>query len=488
MAKRNSRHPFPRRTAAAVVLAAAVLAVSAAGCTLARTVRYGQPDARDLSMFAHRAMRASATPFRFWKAERQRTDVDTVSVRDPRTGRLVPLSQHLVDVRAHAFLVIRNDTIVYERYAFGHDSAKTSSSFSMAKSATSALVGIALARGEIRALDDSVGVYVPELRGRAYGGVTIRQLLQMSSGTAWGDARGNFLQQATSTEARTYYTPDLRGLLRSVGREEPAGTRWRYKDTDTEVLGWVLASATGRTVAEYMEEVLWKPIGAEHDASWSLDHRGGQEKTSTGWNASARDFAKFGRLFLEGGRWNGRQIVPAEWVAASVGYDPTRSAPEVVTWWGMQHTLYWWHPMVAPQGDFYADGSLGQRIYVQPSTRTIIVQLANSNEQDFPFRKIAAAVNGTTWKYPRGIPGLVLQAHAAGGMDSARATYRSSTAEMAARPEAFTLWPQSLRALAEKLAGDGLAADAAEVLGWCRERFPSDPSCAKPLPEPRRSR
>jgi CubicO group peptidase (beta-lactamase class C family) len=475
-------HPFRR------IAVLAALSASVGGCTLIRTVRYGQPDARDMSMFPHRVMHASDTPFRFAKAERQRADLDTVSVRDARTGRLVPLAQHLADMRFLAFLVIRNDTIVYERYGPGHDSAKVSNSFSMAKSATSALVGIALARGEIRSLDDSVGAYVAALRGRPYSSVTIRQLLGMRSGTAWSDARGNLLQQAFSTDARIFYTPDLHGMLRGIGREEPAGTRWRYKDTDAEVLGWVLASATGRTVAAYMEEAIWKPIGAEHDGSWILDHRGGQEKTSTGWNATARDFAKFGRLYLEGGRWNGRQVVPAEWVAASAAFDSSRAAPEVVTWWGMQHTLYWWHPMVPPQGDFYADGSLGQRIYVQPSTRTIIVQLANSNDQDFPFRRIAAAVNGERWRYPRSIAGLVLQAHAAGGIDSARAVFRASTAEMAARPGAFILWPQTLRAAAQDLAEQGHAAAAAEVLGWCRERFPSEPSCTAPLPAPRRRR
>ena len=474
------------RTARAVAVLAALSVTG--GCTLVRTVRYGQPDARDMSMFAHRVMRASDAPFRFAKAERQRADLDTVSVRDPRTGRLVPLAQHLADMRFLAFLVIRNDTIVYERYGAGHDSAKVSNSFSMAKSATSALVGIALSRGEIRSLDDSVGAYVAALRGRSYGSVTIRQLLGMRSGTAWSDARGNIFQQAFSTDARIFYTPDLKGLLRGTRREEPAGTRWRYKDTDAEVLGWVLASATGRTVAAYMEETLWKPIGAEHDGSWILDHRGGQEKTSTGWNATARDFAKFGRLYLEGGRWQGRQVVPADWVAASTAFDPARAAPEVVTWWGMQHTLYWWHPMVPPQGDFYADGSLGQRIYVQPSTRTIIVQLANSNDQDFPFRRIAAAVNGERWRYPRSIPGLVLQAYTAAGIDSARAVFRTSTAEMAARPGAYAMWPQSLRAVAEQIAEQGHAADAAEVLGWCRERWPAEPSCTAPLPVPRRRR
>ncbi|HEU0015770.1 MAG TPA: serine hydrolase [Longimicrobium sp.] len=460
-------------------LTCAGAALLAGGCTFVRTAWYAQPDALDMRMFPTRVMRASPDPFSFAKAERPRADLDTVSVRDPRTGRLVPLARALDDMRAHAFLVIRNDTILYERYAFGHDSARTSSSFSMAKSATSALVGIALGRGEIRSLDDSAGAYVPELRGRPYGAVTLRQLLGMRSGTEWTEAEeGGPLRRANSVEARIFYTKDLRRLLRGMGRAEPAGGAWRYRDTDAEVLGWVLARATGRSVAAYMEEVLWQPMGAAHDGSWSLDRHGGQEKTSTGWNATARDYARFGRLFLHGGVRDGRQVVPAAWVAASTGFDSTRAAPEVVTWWGMQHTLYWWHPMLPPRDDFYADGSLGQRIWVQPRTRTLIVQLANSDAQDFPFRRIAAAVNGETWRYPRSIPGLVLQAYGAAGMDSARAVYRASTAAMARQPEGYVLWPQQLRALAQQVAPP----DAAEVLRWCRERFPAEPACAAPLP------
>src|SRR5215213_2365493 len=131
-----------RAGARRAVLAAAVLAAFTGGCTFLRTAWYREPDARDMRMFATRVMHASDTPFRFAKAVRPRTDLDTVSVRDPHTGRLIPLAQLLADMKAHAFLVIRDDTILYERYALGHDSAQTSNSFSMAKSATSALVGI----------------------------------------------------------------------------------------------------------------------------------------------------------------------------------------------------------------------------------------------------------------------------------------------------------------------------------------------------------
>ncbi|MBV9110380.1 MAG: beta-lactamase family protein, partial [Gemmatimonadetes bacterium] len=263
-AERDAR-PLPCALRGLRLASAAALALFAGGCTFVRTAWYGQPDPRDMHMFPHRLMRAAERPFRFAKAAVQRTDLDTVSVRQPGTGRLIPLAQLFAETRVHAFLVIRNDTILYERYAFGHDSAQTSNSFSMAKSATSALVGIALGRGEIRSLDDSVGAYVPELRGRAYGSVTLRQLLGMRSGTHWTEAQGNPLHAAFSTEAKVFYTSDIHGLLRGLGRDRPAGESYRYQDTDAEVLGWVLSAATHRSVADYMEETIWRPIGAEHD-------------------------------------------------------------------------------------------------------------------------------------------------------------------------------------------------------------------------------
>ncbi|HYJ78830.1 MAG TPA: serine hydrolase [Longimicrobiaceae bacterium] len=475
-----SRSNPTRRPLARAALWALVLG-TVTGCTLSRIVRYRDPDATDMSMFAKRTMRPAEVPYRFARAPEMRSDLDTVRVRDPATGRLVTFGEYQAAARVLAFLVIHNDTIVYERYAPGFDSATVSNAFSVSKSATSALVGIALARGEIRSLDDSVARYVPELRGRAYGPVTIRQLLDMRSGVRWREDEGSVLQRASSDEARVYYTTDLHGLLRDLPREEPAGTRWRYKDTDAEVLGWVLERATGKPVATYMEEVLWRPMGAEHEGSWNLDRAGGHEKTSTGWNATARDFAKLGRLYLNGGSWNGRQVVPAEWVAASTTFDSTRRAPEVATWFGMQHTNLWWQPMLPPHGDFFADGSLGQRIYVQPRTRTIIVQLANSNQQDFPFRRIAAVAAGERWDYPRPIPNLLLQALGAGGIDSARAVYRSALEEMALHPERYSISPQGMRAVAERIAEQGRAADAQEVLRWCRERFAGAAPCQTPL-------
>jgi CubicO group peptidase (beta-lactamase class C family) len=147
---------------------------------------------------------------------------------------------------------------------------------------------------------------------------------------------------------------------------------------------------------------VWRRIGTESDASWSLDRRHGSEKAATGVNATARDYARFGRLFLHDGAWQGEQIVPRTWVERSTTLDTTRTRPEVGTWWRMQHRSYWWIPMRdwTRERDFFADGAKGQRLYVHRPSETIIVQLADSDEQDFPFRRITHYLLGEPYSYP----------------------------------------------------------------------------------------
>jgi CubicO group peptidase (beta-lactamase class C family) len=164
----------------------------------------------------------------------------------------------------------------------------------------------------------------------------------------------------------------------------------------------VLERATGRTLAEQLEARVWRRIGAEHNATWSLDREGGTEKAATGVNATARDLARFGRLFLHGGAWEGEQVIPENWVHASTTLDETRPQPEVRTWWRMQHRKLWWIPMQDwdEQRDFFADGAKGQRLYVHPPSNTVIVQIANSDAQDFPFRRITHYLLGEPYEYP----------------------------------------------------------------------------------------
>lgn len=407
-----------------------------------------------MGMFPKRTVRKADTPFQFARATTMRTDLDTISVRND-DGKRLSFRQYMDAHAVLGFLVIRNDTILYETYRGGLTDTTVHNSFSVAKSFVSALVGIALGEGKIRSLDDLVSDYVTELRGRpAFDGVTVRNLIDMKSGLRFTNTGKGLWSDFRSDDAHVYYTTDLPGWLAGVPRVEAPGTHWVYKDTDAELLGLVVSRAVGKPLGEYMEEKLWRRIGTEHDATWNLDHANGQEHASSGFNAVARDYARFGRLYLNGGVWNGAQIVPANWVAQSVAIDTMRTEPEVATWWKMQHTLYWWHPIQAPAREFFADGSGGQRIYVDPKSHTIIVQLANDSRQDFPFRKIVAYLDGETWQYPRSIPALVNQAAQQFGVDSVRPVFERLTAAERKTPEQYIITRNAMNTVVKLLTDD----------------------------------
>jgi CubicO group peptidase (beta-lactamase class C family) len=373
------------------LLAALAILTFGTGCVQLRVARHGylSPD-RQEEVFASRLIRRADSTFAFVRAPGDGRDLDTLTVQES-DGRLVSWDEYMKRGEVRAFLVIRNDTILYERYAGGYTDSTRSGSYSMAKSFTSALLGVALGKGEIRDLDDPVPVYVPALSAYPdYRGVTIRHALEMKTGFAYSRATGGVWNDLNSHDARYYYTRDLNRELMRMRRASAPGGEWSYRDSDPQLIAWALVRTTGRSLAEQLEERIWRRIGTEFDASWSLDRRGGMEKASTGVNATARDYARFGRLYLHGGRWDGAQLIPADWVHRSTTLDSSRSEPEVKTWWKMQHRNLWWIPMHNWEShhDFFADGAKGQRLYVHRKTGTIIVQLADSDAHDFPFRRI----------------------------------------------------------------------------------------------------
>ncbi|TMQ71867.1 MAG: TetR family transcriptional regulator [Candidatus Eisenbacteria bacterium] len=335
-----------RATRLASIAALATLACTLHGCTTMRIIRHRDPSSdRPRAIFPQRVVHHSEQPTPWVIAGPQHVNFDTVTVRDV-DFQMRSLSDYLQRRQVRAFVIIKDDTILYERYFHGYGPATTSSSFSVAKSVTSALLGVTLERGAIRSLDDLATNYVPDLaRTPAYAGVTLRHLLGMQSGVAYTRTNGKALHDLRSDDARFYYTNHREQALMEQHREDPPGAGWAYKDSDAEALGWVLQRATGKTMAQQLEEGIWRPMGAEHDASWDLDHRGGRENVSSGLNATARDFARLGRLYLGGGAFGGHQILPRDWVAASTTLDTSRTEPEVVTWWQMQYQHYWWIPM-----------------------------------------------------------------------------------------------------------------------------------------------
>jgi CubicO group peptidase (beta-lactamase class C family) len=209
----------------------------------------------------------------------------------------------------------------------------------------------------------------------------------------------------------------------------------------------------------------WR-IGTERDASWDLDHDGGSENSASGLNATARDLARFARLYLNGGAWNGTPVLPRDWVMASTTLDSSRTEPEVPTWWLMQHRNLWWIPMQnwAAEQDFFADGSRGQRIYVNRRLNTIIVQLADESPQDFPFRKIAHYLAGEPYTYPRVIANQLYAAIRGGAStDSVRALYGALLTRSKTDPSAYSNAHATLVSLSRRLESERKPAMAALV-------------------------
>ncbi len=388
------RNPFWQRLAIVFLLiAVSVLGVMAVADATAdrfyasRIVAWRNADFRDFERFPSRRVSAGPETFSFEPAPENPPEyLRTVTYRsdapEPKTPResmanpldsaggtevTEPLDKFLEDTDTTAFLVIRDDALLYEGYFNGYDRKSTQTSFSVAKSFASALVGIAIEEGYIGSVDDPITEYIPELQGQGMEEITIRHLLTMSSGLKYsgeGGGGGPF-----GDDAKTYYDPNLRELALTVEPEVEPGRRWEYNNYHPLLLGMILERTTGRPVATYLSQKIWRPLGMEADGSWSLDsEEDGFEKMESGINARAIDFAKFGRLYLNQGEWNGQQVVPASWVEESTRLDTSTDPADF-------YQYFWWVDVVRPErGRFLARGNYGQFIYVVPDKDLVIVR------------------------------------------------------------------------------------------------------------------
>ena len=356
-----------------------------------RIVAWREADFRDFERFPSRPVPAGPKAFSFEPApqdppEYLRTVTYHQDAPEPATPResmataldsvggtevTEPLHRFLAETGTTAFLVIRDDTLLYEGYFNAYDRTSTQTSFSVAKSFVSALVGIAIREGHIGSVDDPVTEYIPELEGQGMDKVTIRHLLTMSSGLEYSGEGGG--GGPLGDDAKTYYDPNLRELALTVEPEVEPGTRWEYNNYHPLLLGMILERATDRPVATYLSQKLWRPLGMEADGSWSLDSEAsGFEKMESGINAKAIDFAKFGRLYLNRGEWNGEQVVPASWVEQSTRVDTTSDPANF-------YQYFWWVDVVEPErGRFLARGNLGQYVYLAPDKDLVIVRMGES--------------------------------------------------------------------------------------------------------------
>ena len=342
-----------------------------------RVIAWRESDAFDWQKFPAHPLAAAPEPHRFAEIPD-----DRVPALFSELAAVTNWDAFQEENRTQAFIVLHNGTVVYERYY--NDSRRDSivTSFSVAKSFASALIAIAIDEGYIASVDDPITRYLPELVSRhpRFAQITIRHLLLMSSGLEYQEFRFPGLN---SDDALTTYYPDQRWLaLNNTRIVDPPGLVFQYNKYHPQLLGMILERTTGMTVTNYLQTRLWDPLGMEFGGSWSTDSEESDfEKMETGVNARAIDFARFGQLFLNRGRCNGRPVIPSNWVEESTQpFLPADYSSYYPDWFselpGLAYYTYMWWGMVRDQGgyDFFALGDRGQFIYVSPANSLVIVR------------------------------------------------------------------------------------------------------------------
>ena len=345
---------------------------AAAGYSVGSRTTASQPE-HLVGVYSHfdelvpsRLIRRAATPWLFKRSpelqiEPVRPAIADYLKRNPVTG----------------LLIAKDDTILYEHYQYARTDRDRFLSQSMAKTIVAMLIGIAVSDGKIKSINDTAAAYVPDLAGTEYGKTSIRNLLHMASGVAFSetyDGHDDIAQLDRDLFGEPGKDPTA-SVARFNTRAAPAGTKWHYASIEAEILGLVLRHATGEKVADYFHDRIWDAIGAEGDASWSIDGTG-QEIAFCCFNATLRDYARLGRLLAHDGSWEGRQLIPRQWLLDATTVKPTDRflAPGAAT----PSLGYGYQVWILPgaQRRFALLGIQGQIILVDPASKLVMVHTA----------------------------------------------------------------------------------------------------------------
>ncbi len=299
------------------------------------------------------------------------------AVRFTSHERTWDLYDYLAVNRVAALIVLKDGRVALERYQYGNTPATRWMSMSIAKSITSTLIAAAVAERAIGSIDDAVTRYLPALRGSAYDGVSIKDLLLMSSGVRWNETYTDpSSDRRRLLEAQIAQRPGAAmALMAQLPRASAPGTVNNYNTGETLVAGEVVRAATHRPLSEYLSERIWKKFGMESDATWWLDSAGGIEIAGSGISATLRDYARFGLFFLNGGVADGERILPAGWT------DEAGTPKALADGRRLDYGYFWWPAVPTKatpdtEGAFMAEGIFGQFIYLNPRERVVVVALS----------------------------------------------------------------------------------------------------------------
>lgn len=292
------------------------------------------------------------------------------------------IGEYLRNTRTSGFLVIKDDKIVYENYFNGNTEDNQHMEFSVTKSIVSALVGIAVDEGYIKDVSDPVTDYLPELKNSGYNNVLIKDVLQMSSGVKFDEDYDNPKSDLEKLNWHVYvYKKPFNDFILSLGSTRPSGEYNNYISINTQVLGMLVEKATGQDLTQYLEEKIWRKIGAEYDAYWLTDYHG-TAMAFGGLNIALRDLAKFASLYLNNGVFNEEQIISEKWIRESTHPDALHLLPGLNSDsdYPLGYQYQWWVPE-GSDGEFLAIGIWGQYAYINSKENLVIVK--NSSDLNF---------------------------------------------------------------------------------------------------------
>ncbi len=345
---------------------------------LRRVLTHWDSDVSDYKIFSERMIEKSGTPFVYAKEEDP--SIGGIAVGDP--NRAQSLDAFVESTKTTSFLIVKNDKIVYEKYANGYDENSINTSFSMAKSVVSLLIGKAIEEGYIQSVYQPISDFIQEFSDEEIGKTTIEDLLLMRSEIVYDEDKFLWF----GDDSLTYWHNDLRKLaLSHTELTEKYQGRFHYNNYHPLLLGIVLERATGVTVSEFFGREIWRKIGAEYDASWSLDYEGGFEKMESGINFRAKDFLKIGSMVLHGGFWNGEQIVDGDWLKKSTlcafPIDAGEYAGTFLEGRNIGYQYMWYStPSNDSSGyDIVAWGKSDQILYISPSSGFVILRTGKAD-------------------------------------------------------------------------------------------------------------
>lgn len=385
-----------------IVLVLVFLSITHSPTYVYRLITMHVADVYDYKSFENRVIKG-AKNFDSFEEKYEEAYVESLFDGRVKQSGFTSFDEWVEKSQTTALIFIRKDTILYEKYFNGFSRDSYFHSQSVAKSFISFLIGAAIDDGLIQSVDDSMTQYIPELiqRDPRFEKITIRNLLEMRSGLEYNTSYlpGTNIHSPWHDEAVGYYHPNVRELLlKKLDIESEPGKTFEYNNYNTSYLGLIIERATEKTVSKYLEEKLWSQI-MEYNALFSIDSKdSGFEYMPSRLIARAIDYARFGRLFLKMGDWNGNQIISKDWVIQSTRENTTISRDHYPDWLGRgcKHTYYsyqWWgNANCDGTFQFFANGNLGQNIYVIPDKEIIIVHCGNSLQHyssDWDLMRIA---------------------------------------------------------------------------------------------------